>query len=124
MSDTNITTQIGRLTRDPELRRIPSGTAICSFSIAVNDWNNRDKEEYPNFFEVKVWAETGERCAEYLSKGSLILVEGKLRQERWESEGKQRSKVVIIAKRVQFLEKKKQQEDVEPDPDMDGKYPF
>ena len=123
MSDTNITTLVGRLTKDPELRRIPSGTAICSFSIAVNDWNPNTKEEYVNYFMVRVWDKKGENCAEYLSKGSQVLVVGKLKQERWESDGSKRSKILITATKVQFLDKKKEEETA-PDPDLDGKDPF
>ena len=129
MSDLNVVALAGRLTRNPELRRLPDGNPIVTFSIAVNDWNNTKKEEVPNFFDIKVWGNRAESCSQYLSKGSQVLVEGKLKQERWKTEGgDSRSKVVVNAKTVQFLNKKKEQQDPSMDPaqnpDLDGKDPF
>ena len=95
----------GRLTRDPETRFTPSGTAVTGFSLAVNRRyrsNNELKEEV-SFFDIVVFGKTGETCAEYLSKGRPVLVEGRLRQRSWESDGVKRSKVEIVADNVQFL---------------------
>ena len=95
----------GNLVRDPETRFLPSGVAVTSFSIAVNrryKSNNEVKEEV-SFFDVSVFGKTGENCAEYLSKGRPVLVEGRLRQRSWEADGVKRSKIEVVADNVQFL---------------------
>lgn len=105
MVDFNRVILAGNLVRDPETRFIPSGTAVTSFSIAVNrryKSNNEVKEEV-SFFDVSVFGKMGENCAEYLSKGRPVLVEGRLRQRRWEADGVKRSKIEVVADNVQFL---------------------
>jgi len=105
MVDFNRVILAGNLVRDPETRFIPSGTAVTSFSIAVNrryKSNNEFKEEV-SYFDVSVFGKMGENCAEYLSKGKPVLVEGRLRQRRWEADGVKRSKIEIVADNVQFL---------------------
>jgi single-strand DNA-binding protein len=95
----------GRLTRDPETRFTPAGTAVTGFSLAVNrryKVNNEVKEEV-SFFDIVVFGKQGENCAEYLSKGRPVLVEGRLKQRSWESDGVKRSKVEVVADNVQFL---------------------
>lgn len=95
----------GNLVRDPETRFLPSGLAVTSFGLAVNHRyksNNEVKEEV-SFFDVVVFGKMGENCAEYLSKGRPVLVEGRLRQRRWEADGVKRSKIEIVADNVQFL---------------------
>jgi len=97
----------GNLTRDPETRFIPSGTAVTEFSIAVNyryksKATNESREEV-SYFDIVVFGKMGENCAEYLSKGRPVLVEGRLRQRRWEQDGTKRSKIEIMADNVQFL---------------------
>ena len=95
----------GNLTRDPETRFTPSGTAVTGFSIAVNrryKLNNEVKEEV-SFFDIVVFGKMGENCAEYLSKGRPVLVEGRLKQRSWESDGVKRSKIEVVADNVQFL---------------------
>jgi len=95
----------GRLTRDPETRFTPAGTAVTGFSLAVNrryKLNNEVKEEV-SFFDIVVFGKQGENCAEYLSKGRPVLVEGRLKQRSWESDGVKRSKVEVVADNVQFL---------------------
>ncbi|MGE5248418.1 MAG: single-stranded DNA-binding protein [Verrucomicrobiota bacterium] len=97
----------GNLVRDPETRFVPSGLAVTAFGIAVNSRyksksGNEMKEEV-SFFDIVAFGKTGELCAEYLSKGSPVLVEGRLRQRRWEADGVKRSKVEILADNVQFL---------------------
>jgi len=105
MVDFNRVILAGNLVRDPETRFIPSGTAVTSFSIAVNrryKSNNEVKEEV-SFFDISVFGKTAENCAEYLSKGKPVLVEGRLRQRRWEADGVKRSKIEVVANNVQFL---------------------
>jgi single-strand DNA-binding protein len=95
----------GNLVRDPEIRYLPSGLSVTSFGIAVNSrykQNNELKEDV-SFFDIVVFGKLGENCAEYLSKGRPVLVEGRLRQRRWESEGAKRSKIEVVADGVQFL---------------------
>lgn len=95
----------GNLVRDPEIRYLPSGLSVTSFGIAVNSrykQNNELKEEV-SFFDIVVFGKMGENCAEYLSKGRPVLVEGRLRQRRWETDGAKRSKIEVVADGVQFL---------------------
>jgi single-strand DNA-binding protein len=95
----------GNLVRDPEIRYLPSGLSVTSFGIAVNSrykQNNELKEDV-SFFDIVVFGKLGENCAEYLSKGRPVLVEGRLRQRRWETEGVKRSKIEVVADGVQFL---------------------
>src|SRR3989304_5411132 len=89
----------GNLVRDPEIRYLPSGLSVTSFAIAVNSryrQNNELKEEV-SYFDIVAFGKLGETCAEYLSKGRPVLVEGRLRQRRWESEGTKRSKIEVGA---------------------------
>ena len=96
---------VGNLTRDVELRYIPSGTAVTDISLAVNERIKRNDQwvDEANFFDVTMWGLTAEVAAEYLSKGSNVLVEGRLRQERWEQDGQKRSKVKVICDKMQML---------------------
>lgn len=98
----------GNLTRDPELKTIQNGQAVCNFSLAVNrKWNDRqsgEKKEEVSFFDVECWGRTAEIVAQYLKKGRPTLVEGRLKQDRWETDdGSKRSRVKILAENVQFL---------------------
>jgi single-strand DNA-binding protein len=96
----------GNLTRDVELRYTCSGTAIASLSIAYNDKYTKGTEEIKqsHFFDVTAFKDVAEGCAK-LSKGTLIRVEGKLVQDRWEKDGKTQSKVKIIAFSVEDIKK-------------------
>lgn len=97
---------IGNLTRDPELKQLPSGTNVCELSIAVNKRRkvNNEWTEYVSYFDVTVWSGQGEACANHLTKGRPVAVSGSLEQQRWtDKEGKNQSKVLIIADDVQFL---------------------
>ena len=98
---------IGNLTRDPELRYIPSGTAVANFGLATNRiYKNRDGEQKEEvcFVEIVTWAKTAENCANYLAKGRPVFVEGRLQFDSWETEdGQKRSKLRVVADRVQFL---------------------
>lgn len=97
----------GNLTRDPETRFLPSGTAVVEFGLAVNSRykskaTNEVKEEV-SFFDIVVFGKTGEACAEHLSKGRPALIEGRLRQRTWTTDGQKRSKIEVLADNVQFL---------------------
>src|SRR6188472_4703019 len=99
---------VGNLTRDPELRHTSSGMAVCSLRIAVNtrrkDSATGQWGEKPNYFDVTVWGQQGESCAQYLSKGRQVGVQGRLEWREWEAQdGTKRQAVEIIADTVQFL---------------------
>ena len=99
---------VGNLTRDPELRALPSGTSVCSLRVAVNDrvkdqatgeWTDK-----ANYFDVDVFGGQGERCAQWLSRGRQVAVEGRLRWREWETQdGQKRQAVSIAADNVQFI---------------------
>lgn len=97
----------GNLTRDPELRALPSGTSVCELRIACNGRRRSAEgqwEDDPNFFNVTVWGQQGENCKRYLSKGRGVAIDGRLKWREWETpEGQKRSAVDIIAETVQFL---------------------
>ena len=99
---------MGNLTRDPELRYTSGGTAVASFGLAVNR-KFKQGDEWKDevcFVDITVWAKQGENCAEYLNKGSLAFIEGRLSYQTWESEGGQkRNKLEVVANNVQFLKK-------------------
>jgi single-strand DNA-binding protein len=106
--DINRVTIVGRLTRDPELRHLPSGTAVLQLGVAVN---GRQKDEAgnwidkPNFFDVKVFGNQADTLNTHLSKGRRIGVDGRLDWSSWEAQdGSKRSKVEIVAQSVQFLD--------------------
>jgi len=105
MADLNHVTLIGRLTRDAELKYTAGGQAVCKFSIAVNrrKKNGDQWEDEANFFDIVLWGKQGESLQNYLIKGKMIGVDGELRQDRWQQEGQNRSKVEIIANYVQLL---------------------
>jgi single-strand DNA-binding protein len=97
----------GNLTRDPELRSTPGGTSVCSLRVAVNSRRKDESGNWvdkPNFFDVTVWGAQGESCAQYLTKGRPVAVDGRLNWREWEtSDGAKRQSVDIIADSVQFL---------------------
>jgi single-strand DNA-binding protein len=98
---------IGNLTRDPELRYIPSGSAVATFTVAVNRvYKDQagEKKEQTSFIRCVVWGRRAEVCGEYLSKGSPVFVEGRLQSRDWETqEGQKRNTVEVIADNIQFL---------------------
>ena len=99
---------VGNLTRDPEMKHLPSGTALCSLRIAVNTRRKDESGQWtdkPNYFDVSVWGNQGESCAQYLSKGRPVAIDGRLEWREWEAtdgSGK-RQAVEIVADNVQFL---------------------
>jgi single-strand DNA-binding protein len=107
---TNINSVVitGNLTRDPELRSISSGTSVCKLRVAVNsrrkDGQSGEWVDKPNYFDVTVWGAQGENCANYLSKGRPVAVQGRLDWREWEAkDGGKRQSIEIIAESVQFL---------------------
>jgi len=105
MADLNHVVLIGRLTREAELKYTASGQAVCKFSIAVNrrKKNGDQWEDEANFFDIVVWGRQGESLHPYLVKGKMVGVDGELRQDRWQQDGQNRSKIEIIANYLQLL---------------------
>ena len=106
-TNVNVVVVTGNLTKDPELRTLPSGTSVCEMRIAVNS-RRKDQSgnwiDKPNYFDVTVWGAQGENCATYLAKGRPVAIEGRLDWREWETqEGQKRQAVQIIANSVQFL---------------------
>jgi single-strand DNA-binding protein len=106
--DINRVTLVGRLTRDPELRHLPSGSPVLQLGLAVN---GRQKDEggnwvdKPNFFDVKVFGNQAEMLSMHLSKGRRVGIDGRLDWSSWEAQdGSKRSKVEVVAFQVQFLD--------------------
>jgi len=107
MANLNKVFLIGNLTRDPELKYIPSGIAVTDLNIATNRvFKNKEgtKTEETCFVRVVVWANQAESCAKYLSKGRPVFIEGRLKNNSWEDkDGQKRSTMEVVAERVQFL---------------------
>ena len=108
MASFNKVILLGNLTRDPELRYTPQGAAVCEFALALNSvYTNKQtgqKVEEVSYIDLVAWGKTGETIAEYMKKGRQIMVEGRLKQDRWEAQdGKKMSKVRVTAENVQFV---------------------
>lgn len=103
----------GNLTRDPDLRATASGTQVLSFGVAVNDRRRNPQsgewEDYPNFVDCTMFGTRAEAVRRYLSKGSKVAIEGKLRYSSWERDGQRRSKLEVIVDEIEFLSRGQQQ---------------
>lgn len=108
MASYNRVALMGNVTRDPELRYIPSGTAVVDIGLAVNDRVKRNNEwiDETTFVYFTLWGRTAEVAGEYLKKGSGVLIEGRLKLDSWEDkDGQKRSKLKVIGERMQMLGK-------------------
>lgn len=106
MASYNRVVLVGNVTRDLELRYIPSGTAVTDVGLAVNDRRKAASGEWveeTTFVDVTLWGRTAEVASEYLSKGSSVLIEGRLKLDTWEKDGKKNSKLRVIGERMQML---------------------
>ena len=106
MASLNKVFMIGNLTRDPELRYVPSGAPVATFGLAVNRTfvtQHGDKKDEVCFVRVVVFGKQAESCSQYLTKGRPVFVEGRLQYRAWEQDGQKRSTLDIVADRVQFL---------------------
>ena len=102
MASYNRVSLMGNLTRDPDLRYTPQGIPVGQFGLALN--RKRGETEETTFLEIVVWSKQAETVRQYLKKGRLVLIEGRLQQDRWQAEdGSNRSRLVVVAERVQFL---------------------
>lgn len=103
----------GNLTRDPELRQTAGGLPVLSFGVAVNDRRKNQQtgewEDYPNFIDCTLFGSRAENVQKFLSKGSKVAIEGKLRWSQWERDGQKRSKVEVIVDDLEFMSKPEQQ---------------
>lgn len=105
MASYNRVILVGNLTRDPELRYIPSGTAVSDIGLAVNDRIKRGDQwvDEVTFVDITLWGRTAEIANEYLSKGSPVLIEGRLKLDRWEKDGQKHSKLKVVGDKLQML---------------------
>lgn len=102
----NQVTLMGNLTRDPDLRQIPSGQSVCSFSLALNrsfKGSDGNWQEATDYVDVVAWGPLGERVAQYVTKGRPVLVSGRLQSRQWEQDGQKRNKLEVVASDVTFL---------------------
>jgi single-strand DNA-binding protein len=107
MANINRVVLVGNLTKDPELRHTPGGTPVCSLRIAVNSRRRDESGQWvdkPNYFSVSVFGNQAESCAQYLSKGRPVGIDGRLDWREWQAQdGSKRESVEIVAESVQFL---------------------
>ncbi len=106
MASYNRVILVGNLTRDVDLRYTPSGTAVTEIGMAVNDRRKNQNGEWvdePTFLDVTLWGRQAEVAGEYLSKGSSVLIEGRLKLDTWETDGQKRSKLKVVGERMQML---------------------
>ena len=109
---------VGNLTREPEIKYLPSGTTICNFGIAINHRykSGEENKEEVCFLNISAFAKMAENCGKYLNKGSSVLVEGRIRQRRWDTDdGKKMSVHEIVASNVQFLSPKNKEDKIKPE---------
>ena len=106
MASFNRVILVGNLTRDIELKYTQAGTAVTEIGLAVNDRRKNQAGEWVDettFVDITLWARTAEVASEYLSKGSSVLIEGRLKLDQWESDGQKRSKLRVVGERMQML---------------------
>lgn len=125
---------VGRLTRDPELRYLEgSGTAVTQFAIAVDrEFSGKDGKKEVDFIDIQVWGKSAENCANYISKGSLVAIQGSIRIESYQNQaGETRKATKVNANRVKFLDTKGQSNggnqsnnEFQPVDDIEDSIPF
>jgi single-strand DNA-binding protein len=104
---------IGRLTRDPEIRSTPKGTAVTDIGLAVNrvyGTEGGEKKEESTFVEVRFWGRQAELASQYLKKGRAVFIEGRLQSEAWEQAGQKRTRLLVVSENMQFLGRSESQE--------------
>jgi single-strand DNA-binding protein len=126
MASLNRVQLIGRLGRDPETRFTPTGKKVCNFSMAVDHrWRSAEGEtkKSTNWFNVDAWGRLGEICQEYLSKGSLVYIDGRLQVDQYEKDGEKRTATKVVASTMQMLDRKPEEEPL-PLPSEEEDFPF
>jgi single-strand DNA-binding protein len=115
---------IGHLGKDPELRTLPSGKKVCAFTMAVDHrWKNGNGEsrEATEWFNVESWGRLGEICHEYLSKGKLVYVEGRMQTDRWQDDkGEPHSRTKVVGLGMQILDRKPEEPEVAVAPEEEA----
>ncbi|HUK99393.1 MAG TPA: single-stranded DNA-binding protein [Nitrospirota bacterium] len=110
MTSFNKVILLGNLTRDPEVKNIPSGTTVASFGLAVNRKYKQGEEtkEEVSFFDIVVFGKQANNCSQYLHKGDAVMIDGRLQQRRWDDKesGQKRSKIDVVAESVKFMPKR------------------
>jgi single-strand DNA-binding protein len=102
---------VGRLTRDVEMKYLPNGTPVANFTLAVDrPFSNKDGEKEADFIPIVVWRKQAENCANYIGKGSLVAVDGRMQVRSYEQDGKRRYVTEVVADSVRFLDSRKKQE--------------
>lgn len=118
MASLNKAFLLGNLTRDPELRYVPSGAPVATFGLAVNRrfvTQQGEKKDEVCFVRIVIFGKQAESCSQYLSKGRLVFVEGRLQYRSWEQQdGQKRSSLDVVAERVQFLGGSRASSDTQP----------
>jgi single-strand DNA-binding protein len=121
MQDTNIAVFTAHLTRDPELRALPSGMSVCNLRVAIGRRQRRGEDGGAAFVDVETWGTTAENCARFLAKGRHISVTSRIEHREWEHEGQNYQRVYFVAEQVLFLggapESSASSDDAEPDSD-------
>ncbi len=110
---------IGRLGKDPETRYTPTGKKVCTFSLAVDRrWKSSEGEtrQATDWFNIEAWGRLGEICQQYLSKGRLVFIEGRLQTDRYEQEGEARYFTKVVAATMQILDRRAE---AEPEPELE-----
>ncbi len=118
---------IGYLGRDPETRFTPNGKKVCHFSVAVSQrWRSAEGEakKATDWFNIDAWGRLGEVCQEYLGKGSLVYIEGRLRVDQYEKEGEKRYSTKVVALAMQMLDRKPEEEEPVSPPPEEEDFPF
>ncbi|MFC1453132.1 single-stranded DNA-binding protein [Verrucomicrobiota bacterium] len=128
MTGFNRVVLVGNLTRDPQLRQTPSGTAVADIGLAASErYRNKQGEQVEKtcFVDIVAWGRQAECCSEFLSKGSAVLVEGRLQYDRWETDdGQKRSKIRVRADHVAFLGRPRREGSEEAEKEQDDPLPF
>jgi len=108
---------IGNLGKDPETRFTPKGSTVCSFSVAVNrSWkSDGETKEATEWFNIETWGKLGEICQQYLSKGRLVFIEGRLQTDRYEQDGETQYFTKVVASQMQMLDRKPEEPEVATD---------
>ena len=109
MASFNRVILMGNLTRDPEIKRLPSDTTVCEFSLAVNRrWRDADGGDHDEvlFIDCSAFGRTGETIGENLTKGRPVHIEGRLKLDQWEQDGQRRSKIRVVVEQFRFVDRK------------------
>jgi single-strand DNA-binding protein len=118
---------IGRLGKDPETRVTPKGSKVCAFSVAVDRrWRSAEGEtkRETDWFNVEAWGRLGEICQDYLQKGRLVYIEGRLHTDQYEHEGEKRYFTKVVARQMEMLDRKQEEEEPETAAGNEEEYPF